>query len=282
VPSREGCFRNRARQPRWRGRGEIGTGGGVEKPMASDDRSLGGRTALITGAAKRLGRAMALALGAEGANVVVHYGRSAGAAAETAGQIHAAGAKAWALQADLSDPAAAAGLFARAVELAGPVDILINNASIFPAGSVLTVTPEEITRNLDLHAVAPLLLSRAMADQQRPGHIVNMLDSRVGDYDRHHAAYHLSKRMLHTLTRMLALELAPRIAVNAVAPGLILPPPGEDADFLQRLAHTNPLDRHGGPADITDAALYLLRSRFVTGQVLFVDGGRHMKGSVYG
>jgi pteridine reductase len=83
------------------------------------------------------------------------------------------------------------------------------------------------------------------------------------------------------LTRMLALELAPGIAVNGIAPGLILPPAGQDESYLQRLAHSNPLNRHGSPADVADAALFLLRSRFITGQILYVDGGYHMKGHLY-
>jgi NAD(P)-dependent dehydrogenase (short-subunit alcohol dehydrogenase family) len=246
------------------------------------ESSLAGSTALVTGAAKRLGRAIALALSGEGANVVIHYGRSAEAAARTAEEALAAGVKAWTLQADLAEPEEANLLFPRAVDLAGPIDILVNNASIFFPDRLDDLTPRDINRNVQIHAIAPLLLSRAMAAQGRGGHIVNLLDSRITGYDRDHAAYHLSKRMLFTLTRMLALELAPGIAVNAVAPGLILPPPGEDERYLRRMVHTNPLRRHGGPADVVHAALYLLKSTFVTGQVLFVDGGYHMNGSVYG
>lgn len=247
-----------------------------------DSSPLMGKTALVTGAAKRLGRAIALALGSEGVKVVVHYGRSAAAAAQTADELRAAGVDAWTLQADLAQRETVASLFARAIELAGPIDILINNASIFRPDRVLDCAPEDIDLNLQIHAMAPLLLSRAMAAQARAGHIVNLLDSRITDYDREHAAYHLSKRMLLTLTRMLAVELAPGIAVNAVAPGLILPPAGKDESYLREMAHTNPLHRYGGPADIVQAVLYLLTSGFVTGQVLFVDGGRHMRGNMYG
>jgi len=243
---------------------------------------MAGKTALVTGAAKRLGRAIALDLGSEGVNVIVHYGRSAEAAADTAEEVRAAGVHTWTLQADLARREPASSLFGRAVELAGPIDILINNASIFRPDRVLDCPPEDIDLNLQIHAVAPLLLSRAMAAQGRRGHIINLLDSRVTDYDRDHAAYHLSKRMLLTLTRMLAIELAPRIAVNAVAPGLILPPPGQDDAYLDKMASGNPLNRHGGPSDIVRAVRYLLASDFVTGQVLFVDGGYHMKGNVYG
>ncbi len=250
--------------------------------MGHPDRPLAGATALVTGAARRLGRAIALALAGQGAGVVVHYNTSADAAGETAEQVRAAGAKCWTVQADLADPAAAEGLFGRAVEQAGPIDILVNNASIFPAGDLLETTPDEIALNVQVHATAPLQLSRALAAQQRGGHIVNLLDARIADHDRSHAAYHLSKRVLLALTRMLALELAPRIAVNAVAPGLILPPPGEDDSYLAKLANTNPMGRHGAPRDVAEAVIFLVTSRFITGQIIFVDGGRHMRGSVHG
>ncbi|NQV31372.1 MAG: SDR family oxidoreductase, partial [Phycisphaeraceae bacterium] len=130
----------------------------------------------------------------------------------------------------------------------------------------------------------PLALSRAFAAQGQltSGHIINMLDSRVQDYYKLHVPYHLSKRSLLALTRMLAIELAPGVAVNAVAPGLILAPEGKGDEYLQALAHTNPLNRSGGPQDICEAVLFLLRSEFITGQIIYVDGGRHMKGHMYG
>jgi len=127
-----------------------------------------------------------------------------------------------------------------------------------------------------------LQLSRALAAQGRSGQVLNLLDCRILSYDAEHAAYHLSKRMLFSLTRMLALELAPRLRVNAVAPGLILPPPGRDEAYLQALARTNPLQRHGGAGDVVRAALFLMQSGFVTGQVIYVDGGHHMTGRTYG
>jgi len=212
--------------------------------------------------------------------VVIHYHRSADDAEAVAEAVRRHGRRAWTLQADLAD--AADDVIGRAADLAGPIDVLVNNASIFPTGLITETTAADLLLNVRVHAVAPLLLSRALAAQGRGGHIVNLLDARITDYDRHHAAYQLSKRMLADLTRMLAVELAPSIAVNAVAPGLILPPPGEDDSYLERFAHTNPLNRHGDPADIAAAVLYLLSSTFITGQTLYVDGGRHLRGSMYG
>jgi len=243
---------------------------------------LTGKTALITGAAKRLGRAMAAALAGEGVNVVVHYHRSANDAEDLVEQLREENVNSWSVQADLSRPAQAEALLERARQLAGPIDVLINNASVFDEGTVGDLTADQVSVNVQVNAISPFLIGRALADQGRDGAIINFLDARVGDYDREHAAYHISKRTLLTLTRIMALEFSPAVRVNAVAPGLILPPRGRDESYLQQLAPTNPLNRIGSLEAITDAVLFLLRSDFITGQVIFVDGGRHMKGNVYG
>ncbi len=243
------------------------------------------KTALITGAAKRLGRAMALALAKQDVMVVVHYHTSQDLAASVKADIEQAGGQAVLCQADLADAAQADSLVGRAVELTGrPLDILINNASIFDTQSLLETTSEAMAENMQVHAYAPLALSRDFAAQGQliRGHIINLLDSRVQDYDTLHVPYHLSKRSLLALTRMLAVELAPAVAVNAVAPGLILAPEGQGDEYLQALAHTNPLNRSGTATDICEAVLFLVQSEFITGQVIYVDGGRHMKGHMYG
>jgi NAD(P)-dependent dehydrogenase (short-subunit alcohol dehydrogenase family) len=242
-----------------------------------------GLAALVTGAGRSLGRAVALALGTSGVAVAAHYHTSADGAAEVVEAIHAAGGEAWSLRADLSDPGEALALVGRAAEACGrPVGILVNSASVYETSRVLDFGPEELAANVQVNALAPLLLCRAMAAQGRPGSIVNLLDARMGDYDREHAAYHLSKRMLRDLTRMLALELAPGIRVNGVAPGLIAPPDGQAREAALSLAHTNPLQRTGSTGDVAEAVLFLLRSGFITGQTIYVDGGRNLRGSVYG
>ncbi len=243
--------------------------------------SLAGKTALVTGAAKRLGRAMATALAREGVHVVLHYHQSKETAGALRDELTTLGVSSWLVRTDLSDARQTEDLFRMAVEQAGPIDILVNNASIFDEDTIWDATEDSLQRNLQIQSLSPLILARGLARQNRAAQVVNLLDTRVTVYDRKHASYHLSKRMLLTLTRMLALELAPSITVNAIAPGLILPPAGEDESYLKRLAHCNPLNRHGDPADITEALLYLLRSRFVTGQVIYVDGGYHMKGHMY-
>lgn len=249
-----------------------------------------GATALVTGAGRRLGRAIAVELAQAGADVVLHCNNSRSEAQALAAQLRACGCSAWVLAADLARPAQAARLLARAVAASGRrVDILVNNASIFPRDRITDCTVEALARNMQVNAFAPLQIARAFAGQfAKPGRagarpcIVNLLDSRITDYDSEHASYHLSKRALHALTKMMALEFAPRVRVNAVAPGLILPPPGRSEHYLRRLAHTNPLRRFGSSADIAGAVLFLVRSTFITGQVIYVDGGRHLRGSLYG
>ena len=249
--------------------------------MTDVANNLAGKTVLVTGAARRLGRAISLGLAGRGVHVVIHCHRSMEEASSLLAEVQALDVKGWLVAADLEDPRQLDSLFDQAVGQAGPIDILINNASIWPQQTLWDVTDQSLIAAMRVHALAPLVLARALARQQRPGHIINMLDTRVTSYDKDHAAYHISKRSLLTLTRMLALELAPAVAVNAVAPGLLLPPEGQDESYLERLAYTNPLHRHGGPQDAVDAVLFLLASRFVTGQVLYVDGGFHMKGHLY-
>ena len=233
--------------------------------------ALTGKTALVTGAAKRLGRAIALGLAAEGADVVIHYHTSADEAEQVRGEISALGVNAWTIQADLSSEDETTALVVRAVELAGRLRILVNNASIFEPGTLADTTFDEMADSLVVNAWAPLKLTwRFAAQEMESGHVVNLLDTRLRGGDPEHMAYILSKSALATATRATALEFAPRIAVNAVAPGLVLPEVGEDASGL-------PLQRVGSPADVAEAVVYLTKTRFVTGQIIFVDGGRHLR-----
>ena len=237
---------------------------------------LEGKTALVTGAAVRLGRATAVGLASAGARLVIHYGRSAQAAQELAQEIAGNGTQAWPLQADLERAEELESLVPRALELTGGLDILVNNASIFPADSLKELELGNVVHSIQVNAWAPFVLSRSFAQYVERGRIVNFLDTRVAGYDWQHVSYIISKNVLALLTRMTALELAPDIAVNAVAPGLILPPPGKDETHLEALKHTVPLKRRGDAQGIVDAVLFLLKSDFVTGQVIYVDGGRHL------
>lgn len=245
-------------------------------------RPLAGRTALVTGAGKRLGRAIALALANEGVHIVAHYNRSQADAESLVEQCERFGGRGHCLAADLANPDEASALVGRAKELAGDLDIVINNASIFPSDKLSDFTAESIDLNVKVNAVAPALITRAFARAGGRGDVINLLDARMFGMDQAHLSYHLSKRMLYSFTRLMALEYAPQVRVNGVAPGLVLPPVGRDQSYLESLQHTNPLHTYGSPDDVAEAVVFLLRSGFTTGQVIFVDGGRHMTGDLYG
>lgn len=168
-----------------------------------------------------------------------------------------------------------------AEEATGGITLLVNNASIFEESSLNDFSEEDLARNIEINAMAPLRLSRALARTNRVACIVNLLDTKIVGVDDAHVAYHLSKRMLLTLTRMTALDYAPRIRVNAVAPGLVLPPAGKNERYLESLAGDLPLQRHGTAEDVAAAVVFLAESTFITGQVIFVDGGRHLEGNLY-
>jgi pteridine reductase len=240
-----------------------------------------GQKALITGAAKRIGRAIACRFAEESIDVILHYNRSWQEAEELKTRLEETGIRTSILKADLSCPEEVEELFKNAVSAFGHIDYLINNASLFPEDTLINFTAQGLLENINVNALAPLLLSREFAVQNRKGKIINLLDARITDYDHKHASYHLSKRMLYDLTRLMALEFAPRIMVNAIAPGLILPPPGEGTGYLEKMKHSNPLNTYGTLKEITDAVMFLINAEFITGQVIYVDGGRHLKGCVY-
>lgn len=241
------------------------------------ENPLTGKTALITGAAKRIGRAAALALAHDGVNVIVHYNTSSREAEQLCGEIVKLGVKSWAVRADFAEPVEYETLIDRALDLAGTLDFLINNASIFPTDRLEDVTFESVVSNVQVNAWVPFVLSRAFASRVGKGKIINLIDSRVIGYDWSHVAYIWSKQVLAVMTRMIALQYAPNVTVNGIDPGLILPPPGKDMSYLEQLKDTVPLRRYGHPQDVAEAIVFLLKSDFITGEVIFVDGGRHLK-----
>lgn len=248
---------------------------------AHDSRPLDGQTALVTGGGKRLGRAISLALGRAGASVVVHYNRSAGEASEVCGALEGMGVRARSLQADLSSPERLEAMGAEAWDWTGGVDLLVNNASIFPSGRLKDMTFDSVTANMAVNAWAPFALTRALwarADAvDRHAAVVNLLDSRLVGGDPLHAAYFVSKSALAQLTTASALEFAPVLRVNAVAPGPILAPEDKTAEYLRQQLDRLPLQRGGGTDAIAEAVLYLATADFVTGQTIFVDGGQHLR-----
>ncbi len=242
------------------------------------NKILKGKTALVTGAARRIGRAISIALASAGANIVVHDHQSLHNECEKlCDEIDRFGVMSRIVTADFENPDDYASLIERALKVTGNLDILVNNASVFIGDTLRDADFGNLMRHMQINAWAPLVLSRDFARLAVKGKIINILDTRISGYDWKHVSYILSKHVLYVLTKMTAVEFAPGISVNAVAPGLILPPPGKDMSYLAEMAQTVPLKRYGGPEDIVDAVLFLLRSDFITGQIINVDGGRHLR-----
>ncbi len=236
---------------------------------------LRGRKALVTGGAKRIGRQIALSLAGEGASVYIHYREAESEARELKAEVESKGVSAWLIQADFAN-GGYEGLIERAASIAGGLDILVNNASIFPKSTLKDMTFDGLVSNIKVNAWAPFVLMRDMATIMKKGRVVNFLDSRLSGYDWAHAEYILSKHLFAAMTRMAAAEYAPDVVVNGVAPGLILPPPGKPMEYIERMKKTVPLKKHGSAHDISSAVVYLLKSEFLAGEVINVDGGRHL------
>ncbi|UCC62956.1 MAG: SDR family oxidoreductase [Anaerolineae bacterium] len=240
---------------------------------------LDGQVAVVTGGAVRVGKALSLALAREGVRLAVHYHSSAGPAEETVAQIKALGSDALAVQADLAHSGRAPALIERAVAHFGRVDILINSAAIFEPADLAHTTEAIWEAHFALNLKAPFFLSQAFAAQvgkERAGHIVNISDWRGMRPDTNYLAYSLTKAGLFSMTQGLALTLAPTVQVNALALGAILPPPGKDQAYLAQLAQAIPARRVGSLEEVARALIFLLKSDFITGEVIFVTGGEHL------
>lgn len=238
--------------------------------------TLKGKTALITGSAVRIGREIALAFGRNGVNVIIHYNNSKVHAEELKSELIKMNVKAWALHGDFREAHKYEDFMDECIQTAGSLDILVNNASVFPKKTINDLSFKDLTIDMEVNAWAPFALCRAFANRVKSGSIINMLDQRITSYDWTHAGYIVSKHVLFVLTRMAAVTFAPGIRVNGIAPGLILPPPGQPMSYIENMVNTVPLKKHGDPTDIAEAAVFLASSSFVTGEVIFVDGGRHL------
>jgi NAD(P)-dependent dehydrogenase (short-subunit alcohol dehydrogenase family) len=240
---------------------------------------LTGRVALVTGAAHRVGRALALALAREGADIALHYHRSADAARQTASEIEGYGRRVALLSADLGEASAAEGLVARAATELGRLDVLINSASLFESSSLLDVDAEAWDRVMAVNLRAPFLLTRAAAPYltEAEGVVINIADLsgiRVWRAFPHHG---VAKAGLIHLTRVSARSLGPGVRVNCVVPGTVLPPDDYTQEQVAASVERTVLKRVGSPRDVEEAVLFLIRSDFSTGSVVVVDGGRMLR-----
>lgn len=238
------------------------------------------KVALVTGAADRVGAALAKQLAAEGYAVIVHYRQSADKSAAVVAAIQAAGGRAAAVQADLAVRAERAGLMAAAGEPFGPLTVLVNCASLFEPDSVADIDEALWDAHFAVHAEAPVFLARDFAAQLPPGadgNIVNIIDERVLHLSPAYFSYTLSKATLWTATQTLAQSLAPRIRVNAIGPGPTIAPPNQPPDYLEKARARLPLQRAADPEGIADGLMAILSLSSMTGQMLALDGGQHLE-----
>ena len=238
------------------------------------------RTALVTGAADRIGAAIAKTLAAAGWQVVVHYRASAERAQATVTEIMASGGSAALVRGDLASRAERSRLIAMAAEPFGPLSLLVNNASTFERDSAVDLDEETWDAHFAVHAEAPAFLARDFAAQLpdgTDGNIVNIIDERVLDLSPAYFSYTLSKSVLWTMTRTLAQSLAPRIRVNAISPGLSVAPVGVDPVRFKHRQAELPLGRAGDAGEIAQALLAILAMPTLTGQMLVLDGGEHLE-----
>jgi pteridine reductase len=237
------------------------------------------RTALITGGAVRIGRAITEALADVGYQVVIHYNSSAGPAEELRDAIIHKGGEARIIGADLSRTDEVKRLADEAVAAFGGIDVLINSASVFPAESLEQTDEALWEQTMGVNLRAPFFLIRHLAHtlRERNGVVVNMADLAGLQPWASYAAHSISKAGVVQMTKVAARSLAPEVRVNAIAPGAVLPPDDMSQEEVDRLARTAPLRRNGSPADVVRAVLYLLQADFVTGETLVVDGGRLLR-----
>jgi pteridine reductase len=240
---------------------------------------LAGRVALVTGAGRRVGRAIATALGARRMRVAVHYNGSVDGAHETASDIARAGGEARLFQGDLSTATAPGVLVEQVASAFGGLDVLVNSAAIMARTPLDTVTPAEWDATFAINARAPFFTSLAARPYltARGGAIVNIADLAGLETWPAYIPHGLSKTVVMQMTRALARTLAPAVRVNAVAPGVILLPDAWQEETGERLRRTTPLKRLGSVNDVVGAVIYLLEADYVTGETIVVDGGRHVR-----
>lgn len=244
----------------------------IDKPTASR------KTALVTGAAKRIGRAIALGLAQRGWDVVVHYAHSADEAHATVDEIAALGRNAMALPCDLSDEVAVKSLLRAAAQL-GPISCVVNNASLFDYDSATDFSGTSLDAHMRVNLVAPVLLAQTLFEETADGEqavVVNLLDQKLFNLNPDFLSYTLSKAALHSATTMLAQALAPKVRVVGVAPGITLVSGDQSEAEFERAHKVTPLGRSSTPEDIAATVCFVAESPSITGTTIIVDGGQHL------
>jgi pteridine reductase len=236
------------------------------------------RVALVTGAGQRVGRVIALSLARQGFRLAIHYNASRAGAESTVEEIRAAGGEATPFHADLRRPEAADSLAAAVRSHFGSLDVLVNSAAGMERTSIGSVSPAQFDAIIALNLRAPFLLAQAAhREMVNGGAIVNIADHMADEPWPEYSVHGISKAGVIAMTRHLAAALAPRVRVNAVAPGFVLAPEGYGAVAQAKFAAETPLERLGTPEDVAQAVHYLIDATFVTGETIYVDGGRRVR-----
>ncbi|MET0266107.1 MAG: SDR family oxidoreductase [Duganella sp.] len=237
------------------------------------------KVALVTGAARRIGRAIALGLARAGWDVAVHYRGSADEAQQVADEIRALGRRALTLQCELADEAAVRALLPRAIAALGPVQCVVNNASLFDYDSAADFGVARLDAHMHANLAAPILLAQALHGATPAGEqavVINLLDQKLYNLNPDFLSYTLSKAALHTATTMLAQQLAPTVRVVGVAPGITMVSGDQSEAGFANAHQQTPLGRSSTPDDIADSVVYAASARALTGTTLLVDGGQHL------
>ncbi|MCK3683693.1 SDR family NAD(P)-dependent oxidoreductase [Maribellus sp. YY47] len=235
-------------------------------------------TALITGASKRIGKAISEHLAANGWNVIIHFNRSAEEAIELVQELgdNYPTQLFSSVTANLSNNHEVESLIPNIVAKSGPFDLLVNNASVFDKSYLRETSERLYDSQMNVNLKAPFFLTRDFSVYCKKGNIINFVDTRITGNTSNFAAYTLSKKALWELTKMAALEFAPEIRVNAIAPGVTLAPADEDENYLQNLAKSIPMKQPGGVDPILKSIDFILENNHLTGQLLFADGGENL------
>lgn len=234
-----------------------------------------GKTAFVTGGANRIGRAIALQLATLNYNIILHYNQSESNVKNTREEVLKLGVQCITSKIDFSQKKEISTTFKTLLHNYD-IEVLINNASVFLPSSFETETDELLHLHFNVNFVAPYLLTKAFYSQKTNGHIINLLDTKITKNDTVHLDYILSKKLLGEFTKISAKELAPNFRVNGIAPGLILPPDDKGIDYLLEKAKSIPLQTIGDLAQIQDAIKFLISNQFITGQIIYLDGGEHL------
>lgn len=234
------------------------------------------KSAFVTGGAARLGRAVALELARLGYHIVLHYNRSVEKAMSTKAEIEKEGVGCSLVQFDFMGDNDFDAIFGNLHNQGLDMEVLVNSASEFAPSSFDDAGSSMLQRQLRINFENAYLLTKSFAKVCNNGIVINFLDTKITKNQTRHLDYLLAKKLLKEFTMLSAVHLAPTVRVNGIAPGLVLPPEGKDVSYLQNLAQDIPLKRYGGVDDIIEAFRFLLESQFITGQIIYVDGGDHL------